>query len=199
MSCASGNLPSETFNPTTNLWSAGITQMYNFGEGECMVRFNDTFVGFGGSNNVRMFQIYNITSGALSNPISLNNGLYFGSCLLLPNTNGKVLLFGVDSCCSTGTQTATVVDLVTLQQTALSIPTLLRGYGVNLVSLGRRVFAMNGWNWNSNIGVVEEYHHINNSWSKITAPVIQTRHRGRAINVPASWFSKLPNGCRGAM
>ena len=173
--------------------------MVSFGEGECMVRFNDTFVGLGGNGNVRLFQVYNLTTNTWTNPISLNNGAYFSSCLLLPNTNGKLLVLAVDSCCSTGTQTATVIDLVTLQQTPVSIPTLLRGFGVNLVTLGKRVFAINGWNWSSNIGIVEEYHSINNSWAKIATPVIQTRHRGRAINVPASWFSKLPNGCRGAM
>jgi hypothetical protein len=188
----------ETFNPATNSWSSGIFPMYNFGEGECMVQFNDTFAGFGGSTSNR-FQIYNLTTATWSSPITLINGVYYGSCRLLPNSNGKVLVVGVDSCCSTGDQWATIINLVTFQQTSLPIPSLFRGWGVSLVTLGSRVFAVNGWNWNANIPVVEEFHLTNNSWTKIAAPLIQPRHRGKAINVPANWFSKLPNGCRGVL
>ena len=65
--------------------------------------------------------------------------------------------------------------------------------------LGTRLFVVNGWTWSANVPIVEEYHSPNNSWSKVTAPMIYPRHRGGVIAVPASWFSNMMHGCKGVI
>ncbi len=188
----------EVFTNATQAWSIGLTSPVNIGDGECSINYKDSFYIFGGGAKVGYVQKYNITTEQWSFPFTLNNGIYFSSCLLLPNTDGKVLILAVRFVGDTS-QTATIVDLETYQQTPISTPTYFRAWGNNLVALGTRIFSVNGWNWSSNVPVVEEYHSESNSWSAITTPLIYPRHKGNALTVPASWFSKIPGGCNGVI
>ena len=189
----------EVYNPQSNAWSAGVTVPGNIGEGECSLLYRDSVFIFGGRKNVQYVQKYNFTTGIWTFPFMLNNGIFFSNCLLLPKTKCKVLIVADNSCCGTTLQTATIIDLETNQQTPISNPTFLRGWGNSMVMLGTRLFVVNGWNWSANVPIVEEYHSSNNSWSKVTAPMIYPRHRGAAISVPASWFSNMTNGCKGVI
>jgi hypothetical protein len=188
----------EAFSNATNLWSLDLTAPGYTQYGECSVRYNDSIYIMGGNANVKYVQKFNFTTGQWSFPFTLNNGVYFSSCLLLPKSNGKVLILSIVSGVAKA-QTATIVDLETNQQTAIPTPTYYRAWGNNLVALGNRIFSVNGWDDTSNIAVAEEYHLGNNSWSQISAPLIYPRHRAGALSVHASWFSKLPGGCTGVL
>ena len=179
--------------------TTGLTFPINIGQGTCMVQYKDTFVSFGGDGNSMIVQQYNHTTKLWSNLPNLIHGAIYHNCVLLPNTEGKALIVGVDSCCGTNVQYANVYDLVTKTQTIVAAPSILRGWGINLVVLGSRIFALNGWTWSANVPTVEEYHTLNNSWTKITAPLITPRHRSRTISVPASWFSNFTGGCKGVL
>jgi hypothetical protein len=161
-----------------------------------MVQYKDTFASFGGNGNTKIVQQYNHTTGLWKNLPNLVYGANFQDCIILPNTDGKALIVGVDS---TNVQYANVYDLVTQAQTNLPAPSVFRGWGTNLVALGSRVFVLNGWTGSANVPTVEEFHTLNNSWTKITAPLITPRHRSRTISVPASWFSNFTGGCKGVM
>ena len=188
----------EVYDPQTKVWSSGVTVPGNIGEGECGLLYKDSVFIFGGGGNVRYVQKYNFTTGMWTFPFTLNNGIFFSNCYLLPKTKGKVLIVAVDSG-GTTTQTATIIDLETNQQTPIPYPNFLRGWGNSLVMLGTRLFVVNGWTWSANVPIVEEYHSPNNSWSKVTASMIYPRHRGGVIAVPASWFSNMMHGCKGVI
>jgi hypothetical protein len=196
--CVDFNNYGEAFDNATKLWTKNLSSPGNTGEGECSIQYKDSFYILGGKSLNKYVQKYNFTTGQWSFPFTLNSGIYYSSCLLMPNSNGKALILAVDST-YTPTQTATIVDLETNQQTSIATPSYLRAWGNNLVALGTRIFSINGWNWTSNIAVVEEYHPGNNSWSQITAPLIYPRHGGSALKVPASWFNKIPGGCTGVI
>jgi len=188
----------ESFSNVSYSWSLDLTSTANIGEGECSLQYLDSFYIFGGSGNVRYVQQYNFTTKQWTFPFTLNSGTLFSSCLLLPGSNGKALLLSIDST-NNLVQTTTIVDLVTYQQTPIATPNYQRAWGSNLVDLGRRIFVMNGWNWSTNVVVVEEYIPESNSWSKVTVPLIYPRHKSRTLSLPASWFSKIPGGCTGVV
>ncbi len=67
-------------------------------------------------------------------------------------------------------------------------------YGSTLVTLGKRVFSIDGHDRN----FVEEFHYHNNTLSPVEAKLITWRggHAG-VLSLPAEMFSHLPNGCIG--
>ena len=188
----------EVYDNSTKVWKIDVTAPIDIGNGECSVSYKDSFFIFGGQSNTKMVQKYNLTTKQWTFPFTLNNGIYYSSCLLLPNSNGKVIFLAVETQAST-TQTAAIVDLETNQQTSIATPTNLRALGSNLVALGSRIFSINGQAGTSNVATVEEYHPEVDTWSAVAAPLFYARNRAGALSVPASWFKKLPGGCRGAI
>jgi len=60
------------------------------------------------------------------------------------------------------------------------------------------VFAVGGYN-GANVAFVEEFDVDDKSWTTMAFSLIQGRHHGRAVSVPATWFQHLPGGCKGVI
>jgi hypothetical protein len=181
----------EVFDPISNSWSSWLAPLKKTGDGACLVAQKDTFLLLGGLSNQRGVQTFNHSSNTwqVLNSTNVPMDIYLSGCALLPND--EILVVG-----SEGTPYQSSAALYNVQSNtwkALSETPNPRD-GTALVTLGKRVFAVDGHYGN----IVEEFNYNTFTWSPMEAKLITHRdgHQG-VIPLPAEMFQHLPGGCVG--
>lgn len=191
----------ETYNLDTNQWSAGITVPYATGENPCIVNYLDTLIIFGGSSYPTGMQQYNFTSKTWTNLPYLSSGYSYFGCTLLPASSDapisdplfadRILMMQSQSSDVLGT----IYDISSSQFLPISPTTYGHRYN-QILSMGRRVFVVAGYNGAPH-NIVEEYHQHNNSWTVVPTRLLNSRYHPSATIVPAHWFKHISGGCQG--
>lgn len=194
------NANPEVYNVDTNQWSAGISAPNSPNNAPCMVVYRDSVFVLGGDGYNIGNRQYNFTTQAWTNLLNLPAGFQFFGCALLPASadrlpNGplyddKILMMQHNG----DDRAGTIYDIK--NNVYLPMTPTASGHRHNfLLSLGRRVFVLSGYN-GAATPVVEEYHKHNNSWT-VAKSVLVARWHPSAVPVPAHWFKAFPGGCQG--
>lgn len=193
----------ETFDLDTKTWSPGIFTPADSLNQPCFVVHLDTLIMFGGTNYPTTVQQYNFTSKTWTNLPSLSPGYAHFGCTLLPASSDTSIsgLLYTDRILMMQNQNSdvlgTIFDISSNQYQPIS-PTTYGHRHNQILSLGRRVFVLSGFNGAPNT-FVEEYHQHNNSWTVVPFQMIYGRYHLAAVAVPAHWFKNLAGGCQGVI
>ncbi len=179
----------EVLDPVSKSWSSWPAPLNKTGEGPCLVAWKDTFILLGGSSNRRGVQSFNHSSNTwqILDSKAVPMDIYFSSCILLPSE--EILVVG-----SEDDPFKSSVSLYHIQSnTWRALPnTTYPKNGAGLVTLGKRVFAIDGHYAN----IVEEFLYADATWRWMKAKLSSYRHGHLGvISLPAELFEKRPDEC----
>jgi hypothetical protein len=172
-------------------WSSWPMPPNKFGSAHFLVGWRDSIILFGGHNNKRGVQVYDIRNQTwkVQNSSNVPMDITWMSCLLVKQD--QVLLSGSDSGGFYNSAAKYNPRADTWNKLADSG---LSHRGSRLVKLGRRVFSLGGYD----IDFVEELNLANNTWTNIETKLINN-YKGyhSALALPSWLFAHLPGGCKG--
>ena len=125
--------------------------------------------------------MYNFTTDAWKTLKTRGKKCAGCGCIILPQNQNQMLVLSTDW---QDTFSADIYDIVTdtWQQTGKSTNS---HNGVQLFSLGKRVFAIGGY---TNGNQVEEYNYQNGSWSKVSSFMTSSMTHPGVISISAAFF-----------
>jgi len=191
----------ETFDLDTKKWSTGIYTPNDSLNQPCLVVYLDTLIMFGGTNYPTAVQQYNFTSKAWTDLPPLSSGYAHFGCTLLPASSDNPISAPLytDRILMMQSQSSDVLGTLYDVSSSQFLPITPTTYGHRhnqILSLGRRVFVVAGYNGAPH-NIVEEYHQHNNSWTVVPTRLLNSRYHPSATIVPAHWFKNIPGGCQG--
>ena len=180
----------EVFDPATKIWSSWPAPSNPSGWCPCLLAWQDLFILIGGDSNVRGVQTFNHSSNEWNvlDSSSAPMDVFCSGCVVLPNDD--VLVVGSEN---NDVSSAAIFNVRSNAWRQLSDTSIERG-GTSLVTLGSRVFAIDGHGGN----VVEEFNYETQTWSPVDAKltVFRKGHQG-VVSLPADMFQHREGGCTG--
>ena len=179
----------QVFDPSSRTWSSWPSPPKKSGGAPWMVGWKDCIIIVGGKDNLRGVQIFNVTeqTWTVMDSSQVPMDLWWSSSLTM--ANGNVLIVG--SAHSGSHYSAAFYNphdnsWVKLNQTSKS------HQGTRLVQLGRRIFAIDGYDND----LVEEFLLETNTWQTLDVELLvkRTGHFS-LLALPADLFSHLQGGC----
>ena len=147
----------EVFIPGTSSWLTWPAPQNSSGNGPCLVSWKDSLLLFGGDFNRRGVQQFNLTRQAWEVLDSSNvpMDIFLSSCIVLPTED--ILVVGSET--DPFRSSAALYHVNSNTWTKLDDTNHPRD-GTSLVTLGSRVFAVEGWSTYT----VEEFNYKDNTW-----------------------------------
>ena len=195
------NGESEIFDPVTNTWTPWKSPPKESGSRPCLIAWKDSVIVIGGELHLRGVQLYNVTTDSWRTLNAITVGdFYAHSCVRMPKGSDKFLVVGGNSFYYNA---ADIYDASTDSWKQIAETIKVRRFS-NLVTLGKRIFAMGGHDLGGVMSdTVEEYLIDKNVWELKNIRLPLGRGNSAALAVPANWFATknlekpLANGCQG--
>jgi hypothetical protein len=147
----------EVFNPSTSDWLTWPAPPNKSGNGPCLLAWKDSILLLGGELNRRGVQQFNLSTKTwkILDSSNLSMAIYFSGCVVLPTEDILIVGSEIDPYRSS----AALYNVSSNTWTQLDETNHPRD-GTSLVTLGSRVFVVDGWSSYT----VEEFDFVDNTW-----------------------------------